>query len=77
MSLWHLVPAGKTWLRQNKLDLPARQFFDACRAAQEKNHDAKVNAVIRTCDEQAQCILDAAGRAWNASVAIEIKEAAA
>jgi hypothetical protein len=77
MALWNLVPAGKTWLRQNKLDLPARQFFDAGRAAQEKNRDPKIDAVIKTCDAQARSLLDAMGCAWNAAVEFERSEVAA
>jgi hypothetical protein len=77
MSQWSLVPAGKTWLRQNKTGIPPTQYFAAARLAQETNHDAKVEAVIRKCDEQARELRNAAGCAWNAVVAIEAKELAA
>lgn len=76
LSLWHLVPAGKTWLKQNKTALPPRHFFEAARIVQETNCDAKVRLVIKTCDEQAKAILEVAGKAWNAAVACEQTEAA-
>jgi hypothetical protein len=77
MALWHLVPSGKTWLRQNTRDMPTREFFSARRASQEKNHDPKVEVVMGACDAQAEDLLDAVGRAWNAAIALEQAEAAA
>jgi hypothetical protein len=77
MAQWALVPAGKTWLRQNKTGIPPSQFFAAARISQEVNHDAKVDAVIRACDEQGRALLNASGCAWNAAVALELQERAA
>jgi hypothetical protein len=68
MGAWHLTPAGKTWLRKNTLGLQPAQFFAAARIAQESNHDAGIELVIQACDAQSLGLLDAAGRAWNASV---------
>jgi hypothetical protein len=76
LSLWALVPAGKTWLRQNRLGTQPTAYFAAARIAQEKNHDPKVDNVIRACDDQAAKLLRAAGCAWNAAVAVESKESA-
>jgi len=76
-ALWHLVPAGKTWLRQNKLGSTPLTFFLAAKIAQEKNKDPKVKKVIDACNAQACELIAAIGRAWNAAVFIEQSEAAA
>lgn len=76
LSLWALVPAGKTWLRQNKLGIQTTAFFMAARVTQEANHDPKVDAVMKACDEQASALWRAAGCAWNAAVAAELMEVA-
>lgn len=74
LSLWWLVPAGKTWLRQNSLGLQPSSFFLAQRVAQEKNKNQKVEKVMRSCDEQAAALLEAAGMAWNAALEVEQRE---
>lgn len=75
VALWHLVPAGKTWLRKNKTGTTPLAFFLGAKIAQEKNRDPKVTKVIEACNEQANGLIRAAGMAWNAAIFIEWQEA--
>lgn len=64
-ALWELVPAGRTLLRRNELELTPLAFFANVCAAQAERYDAQVGALIAACDAQAAERLAQAVEAWN------------
>lgn len=65
LALWHMVPAGKTLLRQNGLKLPPAAFFANERSRQTDAPTAKRDSQFKSCDAQAAELLSDVCRAWN------------